>query len=204
MTDSVEVTGHGASQVVPDLVVVRVRVQCDAEDVASALAQSSHRTTAALQAAADHGVEAHDRRTEDVSVHPRHDQTGRNVIGYTAHQAFRLTVRDRDRVGDLLRALAGAAGDALAVDGIELRAEQTEAAMAAARDAAFGDARARANQFARLAGAELGKVLHIREDGDDHGPRPMAARSAQVGGSMPVEGGTSPISTSVTVRWELT
>ncbi|WP_353953151.1 SIMPL domain-containing protein [Knoellia sp. S7-12] len=205
MTDHVEVTGRGAHHVVPDLVIVRARVQCDARDVASALTESSNRTAAALQAAADHGVEARDRRTDDVGIHPRHDQNGRKVIGYTAYQAFRLTVRDRDRVGDLLQALAGAAGDALAVDGIEMGADQTDEAVAGARDAAFEDARLRATRFAGLAGAELGKVLHIREGGaDDHTPRPMMARMADFAGSMPIEGGTQAISTTVTVRWELT
>ncbi|KRE43604.1 SIMPL domain-containing protein [Knoellia sp. Soil729] len=205
MTDHVEVTGHGTHHVPPDLVVVRARVQCEAREVATALTESSNRTTAALQAAADHGVEARDRRTDDVGLHPRHDQDGREVIGYTAHQSFRLIVRDRDRVGALLQALAGAAGDALAVDGIELGAEPTEEALVAARDAAFGDARARASQFARLAGAQLGKVVHIHEGGsDEHLPRPMMARSADVAAWMPVEGGTQAISTTVTVRWELT
>jgi len=205
MTDHVEVTGHGASHVVPDLVIVRARVQSDAKDVASALTECSNRTTAALQAASDHGVEAGDRRTDDVGIHPRHDQNGRKVIGYTAYQAFRLTVRDRDRVGDLLQALAGAAGDALAVDGIEMAADQTDAAVSAAREAAFEDARTRATQFARLAGTELGKVIHIHEGGgSDHHPRPMMARQADFAGSMPVEGGTQSLSSTVTVRWELT
>ncbi len=204
MTDHVEVTGRGASHVVPDLVIVRARVQSDAKDVASALTESSNRTAAALQAASDHGIEARDRRTEDVGIHPRHDNNGRKVIGYTAYQAFRLTVRDRDRVGDLLQALAGAAGDALAVDGIEMASDQTDEAVAAARDAAFEDARTRAAQFARLAGAELGKVIHIHEGGaGDQIPRPMFARSADLAGSMPIEGGTQAISTTVTVRWEL-
>lgn len=205
MSDHVEVTGHGAHHVVPDLVIVRARVQSEARDVASALSESSHRTSAALQAAADHGVDARDRRTDDVGIHPRHDQNGRKVIGYTAYQAFRLTVRDRDRVGDVIQALAGAAGDALAVDGIEMGADQTTEALAAARDAAFADARTRAEQYARLAGAELGKVIHIHEGGgDDNRPRPMMARSADFAASMPIEAGTQAITSTVTVRWALT
>ena len=204
MTDHVEVTGHGAHPVVPDLVIVRARVQCEGRDVASALTESSSRTTAALQTAADHGVESRDRRTDDVGIHPRHDQNGRKVIGYTAYQAFRLMVRDRDRVGDVLQALAGAAGDALAIDGIEMGADQTTEAAAMARDAAFEDARERATQFALLAGAQLGKVISIHEGGsDDHRPRPMMAKSAGFAASMPIEPGTQAISTSVTVTWEL-
>ncbi|WP_035911856.1 SIMPL domain-containing protein [Knoellia sinensis] len=204
MTDHVEVTGTGAHHVVPDLVIVRARVQCEARDVATALAESSSRTEAALQAAADHGIEPRDRRTDDVGIHPRHDQNGRKVIGYTAYQAFRLTVRETGRVGDLLKALAGAAGDALGVDGIEMSAEHTLAHLGAAREAAFADARARAEQYAALAGAQLGPVIHIREGVPETGaPRPMMARSADFAGSMPVEGGTQAITATVAVRWAL-
>lgn len=205
MSEHVEVTGQGAHHVVPDLVIVRARVQCDARDVAGALTASSERTAAALQAATDHGVEARDRRTEDVGIHPRHDNEGRKVVGYTAYQAFTLTVRDTTRVGDLLQALAGAAGDAFAVDGIEMTAEQTTEAVEAAREAAFEDARARATQFARLAGVELGPVISIHEGGlEPGGPRPMMARSADAfAAAMPVEGGTRAIRSTVTVRWAL-
>lgn len=205
MTDHVEVTGHGSHLVVPDLVLVRARVQVQADDVASALGQASERTAAALQAAADHGVEATDRRTADVGIHPRYDREGQVVAGYTAYQAFVLTVRDPDRVGDLLAALAGAAGDALAVDGIEMTAEQTPVANEAVREAAFADARERASLYARLAGASLGRVLEVREGAVDPGlPRPMMARAAAFdAGSMPMEGGTHELTTTITVRWEL-
>jgi uncharacterized protein YggE len=206
MSEHVEVTGHGAHHVVPDLVIVRARVQCDASDVAGALEQASSRTAAALQAATDHGVDSRDRRTDDVGIQPRHDPQGRAVIGYTAYQALRLTVRDPTRVGALLQALTGAAGDALAVDGIEMGAEHSATAVEAARESAFADARARASQYAMLAGATLGRVVAIREGGvEDHRPRPMMARSVDTfAGAMPVEGGTHAVSTSVTVRWELT
>ena len=205
MSEHVEVTGQGAHHVVPDLVILRARVQCEARDVATALTESSNRTTAALQAAADHGIEAPDRRTEDVGISPRHDQNGRKVVGYTAYQAFRLTIRETARVGDVLQALAGAAGDALAVDGIEMTAEQTPEAVEAARQAAFEDAHARATQYARLAGVTLGAVLAITEGAPDAGsPRPMFARSADAfAGGMPIEGGTRAITSTVTVRWAL-
>lgn len=204
MSEHVEVTGQGAHLVVPDLVILRARVQCDARDVATALTESSDRTAGALQAAADHGIEAGDRRTEDVGIHPRHDQDGRAVVGYTAYQAFRLTIRDTARVGDVIQALAGAAGDALAVDGIEMTAEHSTEAVEASREAAFEDARARATQYARLAGLELGEVLRIHEGGLEPGPRPMMARAAEAfGGSMPIEAGTRAVTSTVTVRWAL-
>ena len=92
MADHVEVTGTGTAGAVPDVVVLDVRVQCEAPDVAGALAAAADRVTAALQAAADHGVAERDRRTTGMGVSTRWDREGRAVVGYTAHQTVRLLV----------------------------------------------------------------------------------------------------------------
>ena len=205
MTDHVEVTGSGAASAVPDVVVLDARVQCDAPDVAGALSAATDRVVAALQAAGDHGVADRDRRTTGIGVSTRWDREGRGVVGYTAHQSLRLLVRDRDRVGDLIRALAGAAGDAFGLDGVTLEVADPAPLLERARAAAFEDARARAEQYAALAGRALGPVLRVTEDHDRAQPMPrFAAKAAMdVGGGMPVEAGESTVTASVTVRFGL-
>lgn len=205
MTDHVEVTGSGAASAVPDVVVLDARVQCEAPDVAGALAAASERVVAALRAAADHGVADRDRRTTGMGVSTRWDHEGRAVVGYTSHQSVRLLVRDRDRVGDLVRALAGAAGDAFALDGVTLEVADPAPLLERARTAAFEDARARAEQFAALARRPLGAVLRVTEDPDRGMPSPrFAAKAAmEVSGGMPVEAGESTLTASVTVRFGL-
>jgi len=204
MTDHVEVTGTGAASAVPEVVVLDTRVQCDAPDVAAALVAASERVAAAAQAAEDHGVPASDRRTTGMGVSPRWDREGQAVVGYTAHQSLRLTVRDRDRVGDVIAALAGAAGDAFALDAVTLEVADPAPLLEQARAAAFDDARAKAEQFAGLAGRPLGAVLRVGEERDRAVPAPRFARAAMdVGGGMPVEPGESTVTASVTVRFEL-
>ena len=205
MTDHVEVTGQGAASAVPDVVVLDARVQCEAGDVARALSAAGERVVAAMQAAADHGVGEGDRRTTGMGVASRWDHEGRAVVGYTAHQSLRLLVRDRDRVGDLLRALAGAAGDAFGLDGVTLEVADPAPLLERARTAAFADARNKAEQFATLAGRSLGPVLRVREDHDRAMPMPrFAAKAAMdVGGGMPVEAGESTVTAAVTVRFGL-
>ena len=205
MTQHVEVTGSGAASAVPDVVVLDARVQCEAPDVAGALSEASDRVLAALQAAADHGVADRDRRTTGMGVATRWDREGRAVVGYTAHQSVRLLVRDRERVGDLIRALAGAAGDAFGLDGVTLDVADPAPLLERARAAAFEDARARAEQFAGLAGRPLGAVLRVTEDHDGALPVPRFAAKAAMdaGGGMPVEAGESTVTASVTVRFGL-
>ena len=204
MSDHVEVTGGGAASAVPDVVVVDARIQAHADDVATALADASGSVSRALQAAADHGVAGHDRSTRGIGVNPRWDPQGQGVVGYTAFQALRLVVRDRDRVGDLLGALAGAAGDAFGLDGVTLEVSDRGPLQVLAREAAFEDARARATQYAELAGRRLGPVLRVREGGGLEPPVPRFARAAlDSAGGMPVEAGESSVTASVTVRFGL-
>lgn len=205
MTDHVEVTGSGAASAVPDVVVLDARVRCEAPDVAGALSAASERVVAALAAAADHGVADRDRRTTGMGVSTRWDHEGRSVVGYTAHESLRLLVRDRERVGDLVRALAGAAGDAFGLDGVALEVADPAPVLVRARTAAFEDARTKAQQFAALAGRPLGAVLRVTEDLDRGLPSPgFATRAAmEVGGGMPVEAGESTLTASVTVRFGL-
>lgn len=81
------------------------------------------------------------------------------------------------------------------------------AALAAARELAWGDARARAEQYAALARATLGRVLRIDETaGESHGPRfQAAARYVAEGAAPAVPVGETPlqVAVTVTVTWTL-
>ena len=206
MPDHVEVLGSGAASAVPDVVVLDARVQCEAGDVAGALADATRRVTAALGAVGEHGVDAADRRTTGLAVSTRWDREGRGVVGYTASQTVRLVVRDRERVGALIEALAGAAGDAFGLDGVTLEVAEPAPLFEQARAAAFGDARAKAEQYASLAGRPLGPVLRVTEQPERGIPVPRfaAAKAAMdAGAGMPVEAGESTVTATVTVRFSL-
>src|SRR6478735_2086485 len=191
MSDHVEVIGSGTASAVPDVVVLDARVQCEANDVAGALGAATGRVTTALQAVADHGVAAPDRRTTGMGVSTRWDRDGHGVVGYTAFQSLRLLVRDRDRVGELIKALARAAGDAFGLDGVTLEVADPAPLLERARTAAFD-------------GRPLGPVLRVTEEPDRGMPVPrFAAKAVDVAGGMPVEAGESTVSATVTVRFGL-
>lgn len=204
--DRVDVIGTGTASAAPDVVVVDARVQVGAADVSAALAGAASRVSAALQAAADHGVADADRCTTGMGVTTRWDRDGRSVTGYTAHHTLRLVVRERDRTGDLLAALAGAAGDALGVDGVSLEVADRGPLLVAAREAAFADARATAEQLAALAGRSLGPVLRVTDRPAGPGPQPRAMRAMaaeSLDGGMPVAAGESAVTVAVAVRFGL-
>jgi uncharacterized protein YggE len=139
-----------------------------------------------------------------MGVNPRWDREGQRVVGYTAHHALRLVVRDRERVGDVIGAMAGAAGDAFGLDAVTLEVADPAPLLVRAREAAFEDARSRADQYASLAGRALGPVLRVTEGGGLEPPVPRFARAAMdVAGGLPVEAGESSVTATVTVRFGL-
>jgi uncharacterized protein YggE len=204
MTDHLETSGRGRAAGVPDVVRLQAGVRCDADDVSGALADAGARASALAQAARDHGVADRDLRTTGTGVQPRYDKDGTAVAGYTAYQSLSVTVRDRERVGALIEAFAGAAGNALTIEGISLDVADPEPLLTAAREAAFADARTKAEQYAALAGRELGKVVEL-SDVEAGGPQPRFARMAFASGAadMSVEAGEHTVTATVAVRWEL-
>ena len=191
MSKHVEVTGQGTHHVVPDLVIVRARVQCDAADVAGALDQTSTRTGTALQAAADHGVDARDRRTHDVGISPRRTSTA-GVVGYTAYQALQLTVRDPGRVGALLQPSRRGRRRAVRRRDRDGRGAQPRRRRSGARGG-FADAKSRAVQYATLADAISVRWSPSGRVGSRLRPRPMMSRSADAfATSMPGRGAPMP------------
>jgi uncharacterized protein YggE len=91
------------------------------------------------------------------------------------------------------------------VDQVRLDVADRSEGLSRARDAAFADARAKAEQYAGLSRSELGSVLGVAESGS----MPLAGRQmktmalAMDAGGMPVEGGDLDLIATVTVTWAL-
>jgi uncharacterized protein len=201
---TVTVTGTGRANVAPDVVRLDLRVGHDAPDVAAALAGASAGITAVGAVVREEGVADADLRTLDASVNQRWDNTG-VAVGFTAQQRLAVTVRELAAVGRILESAAGAVGNALLVDQVRLDVSDRSQGLREARDAAFADARSKAEQYAALAGASLGAVLGVAEGGAAPvaGGFKLAAMARDMAGGMPVEGGDLELATNVTVIWEL-
>ena len=200
----VDVVGTGRASAVPDVVRLAVGVACNGDDVSGALRASATRVGAMGAAARAHGIPASDIRSVGAGVHPRYDEKGQRVVGFQAFHRLQVVVRAVDQVGAVVDALAVAAGDALSVDAITLELSDREPLEQQARERAFGNARAKAEQYAVLSGASLGPVLVVRE-GLTHGaPQPGMLMAAMARDSaMPVEAGEQSVTATVSVSWGL-
>lgn len=201
----VEMTGTGTASAAPDVVALDLGVRCPGDTVATALGEADDKMAAIVAAARDAGVAGRDLQTTGASVYPQYDNQGVKVVGYIAGQSLRLRVRDRDQVGPLITAFSTAAGNSLTIDNIAVQLSEPGTLLSTARDNAFADAKAKAHQYAVLAGRELGKVVFLIDSPSGAPVVPMASmrmdQAMAVSGGMPVEAGENSVTASVVVRW---
>lgn len=197
----VDVTGTGSASAVPDMVNLELRVTREGESVSATLREVDSVVTAVRAVLADAGVADRDVTTTSSGIHHRYDDRGQVTSRLTGFHTLRVGIRDLDRVSVVLDRAVEAAGDALLIDGIALAISDPTPLLATARERAFEDARARAEEYARFAGRTLADVVWIGDHVAGPDPRPFAARAEAMAASMTVAPGESTVTAQVSVRW---
>ena len=204
---TVTVAGAGGASAVPDTALLELGVETRGSTPAEALdacARALDQVRAALDA---EGVEPARRTTSGLQLQEDWEsrQPGHGPVAYQA--AARLTVRlaQPERAGQVAAAAVAAGGHDARVHGLGLVAGDPAGVAAAAREAAWRDALARAGQYAELAGMALGPVLEIREaPPPPPDARPMRLLAAEAGPAGPAtEPGETTVWAAVSVTWAL-
>ena len=203
IADGVTVTGIGKAGARPDVMSLDLGAEANSPGVQEALERASAALDRMRVALREAGVPDADISSGDVTVWPSHDDR-QQVTGYTATLRLGALLRDLGTAGSIVSRTIGAGGDAARVFGMSLRHADPASLLGQARDAAWRDAQAKAEQYAGLAGRSLGPVHAVRESAADW-PQPGRAYAADVSlaGGMPVEPGSATVTVSVDVRWEL-
>lgn len=200
----VTTTGSATVQAVPDVVTATIGAHVRAADVQAALARANEALTAMRASLLADGVDASDLRTESTNVW-RDDGVGRGD-GESPSVVVRLTlralVRDIAAAGGAVHRALEAAGDAAQLDALTFGITDPGPAATQARDAAFADARIKAEQFAAAAGRTLGKVVEITDlVAAPPVPRPLAMRAVAAESVLPIDAGEQAVPAEVRVRW---
>ena len=199
--EGITVVGSGSARAVPDVAEWSFGVQTSADTAAAALAANSAAMDGVVAALRDSGIADEDLRTEQVSVFPRMSDDGRAVVGYDASNSVSATIRDLDRAGATVDAAVSAGANQ--VYGPTLTLSDSKAQYRAAVEAAFADARARAEAIAEQAGVSLGAPVAIVEGGGG-GVVPEYDRlaAAEAGAAdVAVQPGTQEVGATLTVTF---
>jgi hypothetical protein len=187
------VSGTGTAGATPDTAVVRISAVHRAGSLADALSGAESARAEVLAAAGDLVVS-----TVNLSVWPV-QEPGKPAL-FEARHSLTIAAGDVEAANELLGRLADQVGDRLQVEGVELEVADPSAALGLAREAAFTDARAKAEHLAALADATLGQVEAMVESGWSPHPGDVAALAkADVG----IQPGATTLSASLAVTWSL-
>lgn len=203
MGRTVTVTGRGRASAEYDEATLRLAASARATNPSDATARATYAMAAMRDAVLAGGAEDSALTTTNVSLSPVHDPWP-TVVAYEASLGLAVKLTDLARIGSLLVAAVDAGGDGARVEGIAFSHRDPAALERTARDSAYADARAKAEQYAALAGQELGEVRHIAEaEAGGAAPRVMRAAMADAAAGAPIDAGEGSVAAVITVTWAL-
>ncbi len=203
----ITVSGAGEAKADPDTVEIDVGVSVLADTVEDAIRTAAERAEAVSSALTAGGVLGEDMATTEYSIRPEYDYSSNNqrLLGYRVSNTVRAKLRDVASTGPLLDSIASAGGDETRVNGLSFGVADETSLLARAREAAWNDAKTKAEQLAALSGHTLGKATSITETIPGPVlpmPRMMAADMAMSErASTPIEPGTSTVTVTLQVEF---
>ncbi len=208
--EGIWVSGQGKVSAAPDIAILTLGVEVQDTSVAQAQAKAADAMTSIQAVLRDSGIAAKDIQTRyfNISQVTRWDPERQEskVTGYRVTNTVTARIRNLDNVGKIIDAVAAAGGDYTRINGISFSIEDTTALLEQAREKAMADARAKAEQLARLAGVTLGSPTYISESGyTPRAPTPMIgkAESLAAGVETPISAGELEVYASVQVGYAI-
>jgi len=200
----VTVNGNGEVSASPDMGVIQLGVTTQAEMAADSLTENNTEVQAVIDALKAAGVKEADIQTQTFSMSPTYDNsstsTGQQKInGYQVTNTVQVTVRDLEKMGEILDASVQAGANT--IDNIQFEISDSSQLLDQAREAAMADAQNKAEQLASLSDASLGMVLEIQEYSST--PAVSMRSTAMEAAAVPIQAGSQTVSVQVTVTWEL-
>jgi uncharacterized protein YggE len=205
----VTVAGEASVNLIPDLAQTSAGVSTEAKTVREATEANSQAMNAVVAALKDAGIADRDIKTARFAIHPVYaaPRQGRleeqRLTGYRVSNQVTVKIRDVGKVGDVLDRLTAAG--ATDVSGISFTVSEPAKPLEEARAAAVADARRKAEIYAQAAGAQVGRVVSIAENGAG-APRPFsmaAPRAMAAAAPPPIAPGEETLRVAVTVSFEL-
>jgi len=208
--EGIWVTGEGKVSAVPDIANLQLGIEAQEVSVATAQSQAAEAMDRVMTSLASNGVAKKDIQTQyfNISRVTRWDERNQQevVIGYRVTNTVTAKIRDIEKTGAIIDAVAVAGGDMTRVNGIYFSVDDPTPYQKEARDEAVADARKKAEQLASEAGVKLGKVTYITES-FYYPPTPMygAVRmeAAPAMAPTPISPGETEITISVQVAYAI-
>ncbi len=189
---TLNVNGVGVVYLTPDIAYINVGVNTQRENASEAVAINKEQTSAVIQAIKDFGVDPKDIRTTNFSIwsNPQYDEFGQvKGSNYSVDNTVSVTVRDLDKLGDLLDAAISAGANS--IYSIQFDVEDKTEANKEARALAVEEAKKQAQELADVSEVSLVNIQTINYY--ESGVTPYIYNSYGKGGGGAAEAAAVPI-----------
>lgn len=159
-------SGSGQVQVAPDIAVINLGVSAMGEDVSETMDQVNVRLNNVRGALKDDGVQPEDIAVSDLYMYPQYDYNSiqETIRGYTVSHQVSVTVRDVEKLGELIDVAIAAGANEL--NGVSFESSKADEAYEQALAQAVGNARRHAQIMAQAEGLTLGELMELNEGGN--------------------------------------
>ena len=161
------VNGEGKVSAVPDIANLQLGIEAQESSVAAAQLQAQEAMDKVMAALTDNDVAKKDIQTQyfNISRITRWDDDNQRevVLGYRVTNTVTAKIRDIEKAGSVIDAVALVGGDLTRINSIHFSVDDHTPYQKEARDEAMADAKNKAEQLASLAGVKLGKPTYISE-----------------------------------------
>lgn len=208
MSNTIAVSGTGEVTGTPDVLIVDLGVQVLRTTVGEATGDAARLAQALIDALQAEGVAEKDIQTTNYSIRPEYDYRNdtQTLRGYRVSNTVSAKIRELDQAGDVIDAAVAAGGNDAIVSNIRFDLEADGPLITAAREAAWNDAKAKAEQLAALAEVQLGQAVSISETSSPT-PPPIAYATARAEAgadfATPIQPGEASVSVVVTVQFAI-
>jgi uncharacterized protein len=204
-TRTLTVNGSAQAFLVPDIAYISIGVESQNQDAKQAVADNSTQAAQIIQRLKTLGIAERDIRTSNFSIYPSQEfdrEGNRQGILFIVNNTVQVTVRDLNRLGDILDASVDAGSNN--IHGIQFDVTDKTAALKNARQAAVANARELAEELADAAGVTVGQVHSISYySSAPVGIYERAASKVAMDMAVPIETGEMSISVEVSITYEL-
>ncbi len=162
----ITVTGTGRVAGAPDIASIYLGVQVQSATVEEGRERAAQIQTAVINSIKDNGVADRDVQTSNFSIQPNYDfRSGtQQITGYMVTNTLTIKVRKLDQLSKTIDDASKAGGDSAVVQNLTFGIDDPEELRSQARELALIQAKARAEDIARVTGVSLGKPISIVEE----------------------------------------
>ncbi|QLE02655.1 SIMPL domain-containing protein [Galbibacter sp. BG1] len=167
---SISVVGEGTVKIVPDQVLIKVRVESEGKSAESVKTENDLAIGKVIKYAKSLKISEKDIKTEYVNLNKNYDYQTKQYK-YAANQSMSILLKDLSKYAEFTQGLLNAGINR--IDGVTFKSTDIDKHNANARMKAVKDAKTKAMEYASVLNQSVGKAINISETGSVTPPQPI-------------------------------